>query len=63
MKKTLIILGTLFCLVSVSAHAEPEKKKTCVTSKDAKTGKMKEQCKVVKIHKKLEGTAVPDKKK
>jgi hypothetical protein len=30
--------------------------------KDAKTGKTKQSCKEVKVHKKLEGTKVPDKK-
>jgi hypothetical protein len=30
--------------------------------KDSKTGKVKQNCKEVKVHKKLEGTAVPDKK-
>lgn len=44
------------------AHAEPETKKVCVMQKDAKTGKEKEVCKNVKIHKKLEGTKVPEKK-
>lgn len=43
-------------------HAEPETKRVCVMQKDAKTGKEKEVCKQVKIHKKLEGTKVPDKK-
>lgn len=43
-------------------HAEPETKKVCVMQKDAKTGKEKEVCKNVKIHKKLEGTKVPEKK-
>lgn len=39
-----------------------ETKKACVEQKDAKTGKTKEVCKEVKVHKKLEGTKVPDKK-
>lgn len=37
---------------------EPETKKACV--KNEKTGK--EVCKTIKVHKKLEGTKVPDKK-
>ena len=41
---------------------QPEIKKVCVMQKDAKTGKEKEVCKQVKIHKKLDGTKVPDKK-
>jgi len=39
-----------------------ETKKVCVEQKDAKTGKMKEVCKDVVQHKKLEGTKVPEKK-
>ena len=41
------------------ANDKPEVKKVCV--KDDKTGK--ETCKNVKVHKKLEGTPVPEKKK
>ena len=41
---------------------EPETKRVCVEEKDAKTGKVKEVCKTIKIHKKLEGTKVPEKK-
>jgi hypothetical protein len=44
------------------ADKEPETKKVCVEEKDAKTGKVKEVCKTIKIHKKLEGTKVPEKK-
>ena len=44
------------------AIAEAETQKACVTQKDAKTGKEKEVCKTIKVHKKLEGTKVPDKK-
>lgn len=40
---------------------KPETKRVCVMQKDAKTGKEKEVCKNVKIHKKYEGTKVPDK--
>jgi len=41
------------------ANAEVAKtKKACVTQKDAKTGKDKEVCKTVKVHKKHEGTKV-----
>lgn len=63
MKKILvslnIVLATLFGLQVTAVHAEPEVKKACV--KDAKTGK--ETCKNIKVHKKLEGTKVPEKKK
>lgn len=51
------------------ADAEPKTKKVCVDVKDkegkpvldSKTGKPKQSCKEVKVHKKLEGTEVPKK--
>lgn len=43
------------------AHAA-EKQKVCIDVKDAKTGKVSQQCKEMKVHKKLEGTKVPEKK-
>jgi hypothetical protein len=39
-----------------------EEKKVCVKELDAKTKKEREVCKTVKVHKKLEGTKIPDKK-
>ena len=39
-----------------------EEKKVCVKQTDPKTQKEKDVCKTVKVHKKLEGTAIPDKK-
>lgn len=56
-----IIIATLIGLQGTAALAndKPEVKKVCV--KDDKTGK--ETCKNVKVHKKLEGTPVPEKKK
>lgn len=39
---------------------EPSKEKQKVCIKDEKTGK--ETCKMMKVHKKLEGTPVPNKK-
>jgi hypothetical protein len=42
--------------------AEPKKtKRVCIEQKDAKTGKVKEVCRTIKIHKKFEGTKVPEK--
>jgi hypothetical protein len=46
--------------LSLNVSAEPETKKVCIEQKDAKTGKTKEVCKTVKVHKKLEGTKVPE---
>ncbi len=47
----------------LAEEAKPETKKVCVTQKDAKTGKDKEVCKNVKIHKKHDGTKPEDVKK
>lgn len=58
MKK--IILATMLTIFSL-AHAEVEVKKVCETTKDAK-GKEKQVCKQVKIHKKLDGEKLPEKK-
>ena len=72
------LLAILLVALSVSAHAvdnhaaadaAKETKKICVDVKkdgkevkDPKTGKVKQSCKEVKQHRKLEGTKVPDKK-
>ena len=65
MKKILISLNIIIAALiglqgtAALANDKPEVKKVCV--KDDKTGK--ETCKNVKVHKKLEGTPVPEKKK
>jgi hypothetical protein len=48
-------------LVLTSVYAA-EEKKVCVKEFDNKTKKEKEVCKTIKVHKKLEGTKIPDKK-
>ena len=53
MKKTLFLIALMFATSVFAAETE----KVCI--KDAKG---KDVCKVVKIHKKLEGTKVPEKK-
>jgi hypothetical protein len=53
MKKLLVLLAFVFSTVACAAETE----KVCI--KDAKG---KEVCKQVKVHKKLEGTKVPEKK-
>jgi hypothetical protein len=65
MKYTIVLAAALFALSATAA----ETKKICVDVKDKagkvemdKTGKPKQNCKQVKQHKKLEGTAVPSKK-
>jgi hypothetical protein len=57
-----IAFSTLLMYTPVCASEKPETKRVCVTTKDAKTGKEKEQCKTIKIHKKLE-TSTPEKSK
>ncbi len=60
-----LALGSQFVIAE-----EPTTRTVCVDVKDkdgkpvkdAKTGKTKQNCKEVKVHKKLEGTKVPDKK-
>lgn len=51
-----------FMATTLSVAQAAETKKVCVMQKDQKTGKEKEVCKDVKVHKKLEGTPVPEKK-
>jgi len=59
MKKIILALA----LLSVSfVYAEATTKKVCETTKDAKTGKEKQVCKNIKIHKKLNGEKLPEKK-
>ena len=65
MKKELavvsMILFLLFAPLTKAAFAA-ETKKVCVKEFDNKTKKEKEVCNTIKVHKKLEGTAIPDKK-
>ena len=63
MKKFLIAFNlVVWSLVGYQVAHAAETKKACVMQKDQKTGKEKEVCKEIKVHKKLEGTAVPEKK-
>ncbi len=58
MKKLLaLVLITMTATVFAA-----EEKKVCVKELDNKTKKEKEVCKTIKVHKKLEGTAIPPKK-
>jgi hypothetical protein len=68
MKSFLLALALTFGALPVVAQQQ-ETKKVCVDVKDKegkpvkdpKTGKVKQSCKDVKVHKKLEGTEVPKK--
>jgi hypothetical protein len=63
MKQPLIVLATVLSLLAPpTVFAAQETKRICVEQVDAKTKKPKQVCKEIKIHKKLEGTKVPDKK-
>lgn len=64
-----ICCATVAVLLSVPVYAESQTKQVCkdVVGKDNKPvknkdGSVKQACKTIKIHKKLEGTPVPDKK-
>jgi hypothetical protein len=65
MKKEMLvgsmILFLLFAPLTKAAFAA-ETKKICVKEFDNKTKKEKEVCKTIKVHKKLDGTALPQKK-
>jgi hypothetical protein len=70
MKKILLVLALALGSQFVIAEEPKETKKICVDVKDKegkdvidpKTKKVKQNCKEVKQHKKLEGTKVPEKK-
>lgn len=59
--KQLILATLILGLLAPPAFAEPETKKVCVEQQDPKTKQPKQVCKEIKVHKKLEGTKVPDK--
>ena len=62
MKKLLTLAVTLaFAMPVAAADAQPETKRVCVTTTDAKTKKEVEKCRTVKVHKKHEGNKVPEK--
>ena len=67
MKKLLI--ASLLSVFAVSSMAAGEVKEVCHNKKDkagnvvkGKDGKAVQECKKIKVHKKLEGTPVPEKK-
>ena len=63
MKKLLAIaLLAVLPLTYANCHAA-EEKRVCVKEFDNKTKKEKEVCKTIKVHKKLEGTKIPEKDK
>ena len=68
MKSFILALAVTFAALHVLTDGET--KKVCVDVKDkegkpvkdSKTGNVKQSCKEVEVHKKLEGTKIPDKK-
>jgi len=67
MKQLLVLLAIAF---ASTAFAGGEEKQVCTDVKDSKgnvvkkaDGSAKQTCKIIKTHKKVEGDAVPDKKK
>lgn len=62
MKQLLIAVTVFLSLLAPPTAAAAETKKVCVEQQDTKTKKLKQVCKTVKVHKKLQGTKVPDKK-
>jgi hypothetical protein len=58
---TAVVLAVFSTVATANDEVEPKTKFVCKEVKDSKTGKFKKQCKTIKIHKKYEGTAVPDK--
>ena len=51
----------MLSVFALASYAEVEKKKVC--HKEMVKSKEVEKCKEIKVHKKLEGTDVPEKKK
>lgn len=64
-----IVIGIGLLFMANLAHAEGTVKEVCKDRLDKagkvvkdKSGKVKQDCKKIKVHKKLEGTKVPEKK-
>jgi len=72
MKKLLaLVIAAAFVVPTFAADEAPKTKQVCIDVQgkdgkpviDPKTKKPKQDCKTVKVHKKHEGTAIPEKKK
>ena len=72
MKKILaLVIAAAFAVSAFAADEAPKTKQVCLDVQgkdgkpvvDPKTKKPKQDCKTVKVHKKHEGTAIPEKKK
>ena len=58
----LAVVAAIFAVNVNNPAFAAETKRVCVEQTDPKTKKPKQVCRDVKVHKKLEGTKVPDKK-
>lgn len=56
------LLAVMIGVLVLSSAYAAEEKKVCVKEFDNKIKKEKEVCKTIKVHKKLEGTKIPEKK-
>ena len=63
------LLAIMIAACALTAHAGGEKKQVCEDVKDKKgnvvknkDGSTKQACKTIKVHKKVEGEKVPEKK-
>jgi hypothetical protein len=56
------LLAMMIGVLALTSVYAAEEKKVCVKEFDNKTKKEKEVCKTIKVHKKLEGTKIPEKK-
>jgi hypothetical protein len=68
MRNMIFVAGLVFCLPAAADEVK-DTKRVCVDVKDKegkevkdKTGKVKQNCKEIKQHKKLDGEKVPEKK-
>jgi len=66
MKKEIALASMILALLLVplvNGAFAAEEKKVCVKEFDKITKKEKQVCKTIKVHKKLDGTKIPEKKK
>ena len=59
---SLALTGTAYAGGEVKEVCTPKVDKAGKAVMDKKTGKQAEECKKIKVHKKVEGTKVPEKK-
>ena len=60
---SLILVGTTHAAAEIKEICSPKMDSTGKPVMDKKTGKQVQNCKKIKVHKKVEGEKVPEKKK